>query len=129
MCFGSKSGGDDTTTTPPARRTEVKNPDMFRTPTFDQGREPGHDDGRRGSYASGHSPSQSIREDKTRDASAAGCPGRDGKEKPTRTTDEVTESMEPAGAVIATDIGAGTAAPEIQGMGSVGRTGGDGIVR
>jgi hypothetical protein len=128
MCFGSKSGGDDTTT-PPARRTEVKNPDMFRTPTFDQGREPGHEDGRRGSYASGHSPSQSIREDKTRDASAAGRPGSDGKEKPKRTTDEVTESMKPTGAVMATDIGAGAATPEMQGIPPVGRAGGDGIVR
>jgi hypothetical protein len=59
MCFGSKSKPDDTDTGPPVRQTEVKNPDLFRTPTFQQGKER-RSSARRESHASGHSPSESL---------------------------------------------------------------------
>jgi hypothetical protein len=59
MCFGSKSKPDDTDTGPPIRHTEVKNPDLFRTPTFQQGKER-RASARRESRASGHSPSESL---------------------------------------------------------------------
>jgi hypothetical protein len=117
MCFGSKSSGDASgpaDSGPPARQTQIKNPDLFRTPTFEQGKAL-----RRESTASGHSPSHSIREETVRNMSTV-SPGHISSEKRRGTVEDEVSPIEGTeagnGTTAATELSAPTTSPEIQGL-------------
>jgi len=108
MCFGSKSKPDDTDAAPPVRQTEVKNPNLFRTPTFQKGKER-RASARRESHASGHSPSESLHF-----ADETVSPGHAPTEQ--RNSANEGEDEAPPGTVekVTEDVETGTAAPETQ---------------
>ncbi len=132
MCFGSKSKPEpDSTDGPPVRQTVVKNPDLFRTPTFEQGRVL-RTSGRKESHASGHSPSESLRNydggDEMQRHMSTVSPGHAPSEKRYSTNaggDEVTP-VAATGAV--TDAGIASTAtastPEVKGLDA-----GNGVIR
>lgn len=132
MCFGSKSKGDSTDPTeagPPARQTEVKDPNLFRTPTFEPSKAL-RMGGRRKSRASGHSPSESIHSverrgrTSTSNMSPTVSPGTVPDEKMdvrTELGDEIVPTSNAAGA--------GMTAPEIQGLVEAERRGGEVVIR
>ena len=111
MCFGSKDKGDATGPTeagPPVRQTVIRDPNLFRTPTFEQSKAL-REGGRRESRASGHSPSESIQHEEK------------------RTSTVIPE--EPEVTPVPTDVGGATAPPEIQRVEEPDRRGADDVVR
>ncbi|ERF71866.1 hypothetical protein EPUS_01781 [Endocarpon pusillum Z07020] len=146
MCFGSKSKPEpDAADGPPLRQTVIRNPNLFRTPTFDQGRAR-RASGRRESPASGHSPSESLRnydgaEERLRNLSTV-SPGYTPSEKRYSTNNAGDDEVAPVVATRAgteTDVGTESAststavapapAPEIKGLEGGDRRSGDGVIR
>lgn len=118
MCFGSKSQSDPT---PPARKTEIKNPDMFRTPTFEPSSS--NKDARRESRVSGHSPSESIDEDRRQANSheVYEAPEEQRVGVGVEVSDGPGSGLEPVPVSVTRDDGGGArvgsaGAPEIQGL-------------
>lgn len=100
MCFGSKPKPEpDSTDGPPVRQTVVKNPNLFRTPTFEQGRAR-RASGRRESHASGHSPSESLRD-------------YDGEEERQRNLSTVSPGHAPSEKRYSTNLGGDEVAPVV----------------
>ncbi|KAF7511198.1 hypothetical protein GJ744_005095 [Endocarpon pusillum] len=145
MCFGCKSKPEpDSADGPPLRQTVIRNPNLFRTPTFEQGRAR-RASGRRESHASGHSPSESLRqydgeEERQRNLSTV-SPGYTPSEKRYSTNNAGDDEVAPVGATAAgteTEVGTESTstaaaapgpAPEIKGLEEGHRRGGDGVIR